>query len=119
MPFSISYGNLNPLSAAQRQFAQEHHATAGLRAGADRRSVFMYSDDGRKTYRWLVDPAGWVLDFTVFRYSGWARCGRFLRGAGDPRLGHAAALPRWPVSPASRHSASASRWVTLWVSPRS
>jgi hypothetical protein len=56
------------LTAAQRRFAQEHKAIPGMRSGVRDRLVFVYRDgDCGGTQRWLVDPAGRVVDFASLR----------------------------------------------------
>jgi len=67
------------LTEAQRQFAREHHANPVLRSDSDGRMIFMYRNDELGTSRWLVDPAGKVVDSAVFRHSAAAD----ERGAGS------------------------------------
>jgi hypothetical protein len=56
------------LTPQQRRFAQEHMAIPGMRSGVRDRLVFVYRDEDRgATQRWLVDPAGQVVDFASLR----------------------------------------------------
>jgi hypothetical protein len=56
------------LTAEQRRFAQEHKAIPGMRSGVRDRLVFLYRDsECGATQRWLVDPAGQVVDFASLR----------------------------------------------------
>lgn len=114
MPLSICYASERQLSVAQRQFAQDHNATLGLPAGTRRRAVFLYTDDGLRTYRWLVDPAGSVLDFTVLRYSRGARAKRLFRDRAGHDFEYAKSLPRWPTSAARQSQTSSPHW-TVWI----
>ena len=57
------------LSKEQAAFAREHEASAGLEGAGSEGAVFMYHDEPRATYRWLVDAAGRVVDATTFRRS--------------------------------------------------
>ena len=55
------------LTPQQRRFAQEHQAIPGMRSGVRDRLVFVYRDEDGATQRWLVDPAGQVVDFANLR----------------------------------------------------
>jgi hypothetical protein len=54
------------LSAAQDQFAQEHHATPGGHPFGNDRMLFMYRRDTQGTHRWLVDEVGRIFDSAWF-----------------------------------------------------
>jgi len=57
------------MSVAQSQFAFEHTAIPVTRSERDRRLIFMYHSDERRTFRWLVDETGGVVDSASFRCS--------------------------------------------------
>lgn len=115
-PLLTSYGPGLPLSDAQRRFAQRRDAFAGIRAGADRRSVFMYCEAGSRTYRWLVDPSGRVMEFVVLQRDVRPLPTRFVRidaaNGIDYSLSIAGQPPQWrlrqqppPADPSSPSAA--------------
>jgi hypothetical protein len=57
------------LSAQQHLFARDHRGIPEVRASWHDRAVYIYRDEGWRTFRWLVDPNGNVLDFISLRYS--------------------------------------------------
>jgi len=57
------------LSAQQHRFAQDHRAIPEVHASLHSQAVYVYRDEGWRTFRWLVDPAGQVLDFISLRQS--------------------------------------------------
>lgn len=81
LPLLVSYGPWSGLSSDQRRFAEEHDGFPGIRAGADRGLVFIYSEHRSRTYRWLVDPRGRVLEFVILRYAARRNPRRFVRVA--------------------------------------
>ncbi|MEA2314800.1 MAG: hypothetical protein QOI03_1492 [Solirubrobacteraceae bacterium] len=63
--------NLAGLSAEQARFAREHDAYLGF-VLAEANAV-MYRDDPGTTHRWVVDPAGHVVQDDAFRSAYSAR----------------------------------------------
>lgn len=55
--------SLEELSPAQREFASCERATPGMRGTT---GVFLYREERRATYRWLVSREGYVLDTARF-----------------------------------------------------
>jgi hypothetical protein len=55
------------LTEAQRRFAHGHRATAIMRSELNGASVFMYSSDALRTFRWLVDADGDAIETASFR----------------------------------------------------
>lgn len=86
LPLLMSYGSWCQLSSDQRRFAEARDAFPGIRAGADRGSVFIYNERRSTTYRWLVDQRGRVLEFVVLRYTPRGKPRRFVRVAVEPGL---------------------------------
>jgi hypothetical protein len=79
LPLLVSYGPWSGLSSDQRRFAEEHDGFPGIRAGADRDLVFIYSEQRTRTYRWLVDAHGRVVEFVILRYAARRNPRRFVR----------------------------------------
>jgi hypothetical protein len=82
------------LSPQQHRFAEERGATLGARARVSGQSVFVYRDEGWRTCRWLVDPAGNVVDFATMRRA--PRATRFARDTGENAVPSSEQLPAWP-----------------------
>jgi hypothetical protein len=74
----------------------DHSGTLGMRSGLHNESVYVYRDEGWRTCRWLVDPAGSVVDFVSLRYAATPAAARFVRGAAQATLGDESAAPSWP-----------------------
>jgi hypothetical protein len=55
--------SLEELSPAQREFASCERASPGMRGTT---GVFLYREELRATYRWLVSKEGYVLDAARF-----------------------------------------------------
>jgi hypothetical protein len=53
------------LTSGQRRFALRHEAVPAFTSAADALHVLMYRVEPRRTLRWLVDPAGRVVDETI------------------------------------------------------
>ncbi|MDE3069771.1 MAG: hypothetical protein KGJ43_03490 [Acidobacteriota bacterium] len=66
---STKSDHLRQLSAPQRRFASEHRAIPEVRPNSHEESVYVYRDEGWRTFRWLVSPSGKVTDFTSLHYS--------------------------------------------------
>jgi hypothetical protein len=79
LPLLVTYGPWAALTRDQRRFAEEHEGFPGIRAGADRRMVFIYSERRSRTYRWLVDSHGRVVEFVILRYAQRRNPRRFVR----------------------------------------
>jgi hypothetical protein len=84
------------LSPQQHRFAREHGATPGMRGGEHDRSVYVYREEGWRTCRWLVDPAGRVVDFTSLRYPSAPSESRFVRGGAGGAQGERSREPALP-----------------------
>ncbi len=67
MPGISTY--VDRLTDAQTQFASRHAAIPMMRADRDSRMIFMYRSDELRTFRWLVDPAGHIVESAAFRSS--------------------------------------------------
>jgi hypothetical protein len=52
---------------AQQQFMVEQDACPLMRSEGNSNLVFAYRQEPLHTYRWLVDPAGRVVEYTSFR----------------------------------------------------
>jgi hypothetical protein len=65
--------NFDRLTDAQSVFAREHGASPVMCSDQDRRLIFMYRNGDRRTFRWLVDEAGRVVESAAFRRSGTPR----------------------------------------------
>jgi hypothetical protein len=74
----------------------EHDGTLGMRSGLHNESVYVYRDEGWRTCRWLVDPAGSVVDFMSLRYAATPAAARFVRGGAEAAAGEKPASPSWP-----------------------
>jgi hypothetical protein len=62
--FMESSISLEQLSPAQQQFASREQAIPGTRGAVS--GVFLYREELRATYRWLVSHEGYVLDSARF-----------------------------------------------------
>jgi hypothetical protein len=61
MEASVSVAQLSP---AQQEFASREQAIPGTRGAVS--GVFLYREELRATYRWLVSRDGYVLDSARF-----------------------------------------------------
>ena len=59
--------HLTQLTAPQQLFAAAHRAFPGFRAAWDPSMVYLYKVDELRTYRWLVNGRGDVVDSEAFR----------------------------------------------------
>lgn len=57
--------NNHTLTADQRRFAEQHHATAATYC-ADNRAICLYGHQPHQTIRWIVDNHGHLLETTAF-----------------------------------------------------
>ncbi|MDQ6605793.1 MAG: hypothetical protein M3Z06_04505 [Actinomycetota bacterium] len=55
------------LTEAQSLFASRHAAVPVMRSDRDSRMIFMYRSDELRTFRWLVDHTGEVVESAAFR----------------------------------------------------
>ena len=68
---SLTQATASPeLSPPQKRFARERRASAQGHPTAHEDGLYFYRDDGWRTCRWLVSPAGQVMDFMCLRYPG-------------------------------------------------
>ncbi len=56
-----------PLTAAQSRFASDYAAVPVMRSDHDSRMIFMYRSDELRTFRWLVDHTGQIIESAAFR----------------------------------------------------
>lgn len=56
-----------PLTPAQHRFASQYAAVPVMRSDRDQRMIFMYRSDELRTFRWLVDHTGHVVESAAFR----------------------------------------------------
>jgi len=100
-------------TSEQHRFAREHGARLGPAAGPYGRLVFVYREEGWRTFRWLIDANGEVVDFVslqrrgVYRQAALSNAG----GAGPSDVAPSGRAPRAsgpepaPVAP-STHTRS-------------
>jgi hypothetical protein len=61
----IAHMNNHTLTADQRRFAEQHHATAATYC-ADNHAICLYDNQPYQTIRWIVNDRGRLLETTAF-----------------------------------------------------